>query len=64
MKPIGMSTRNLRFYCGVCAVVGGAVGFILYRSGVPVAGTMLIAAAAAVALALILWAIVVVTGRT
>jgi hypothetical protein len=44
--------------------VGAGVGFILYRAGVPVAGTMLIAAAAAVALALILWAIVMVTGRS
>jgi len=43
--------------------MGAGVGFILHRVGVPVAGTMLIAAAAAVALALSLWAIVMVTGR-
>jgi hypothetical protein len=64
MKPEGMSTGRATFYAGVCVVVGAGVGFILYRAGVPVAGTMLIAAAAAVALALILWAIVMVTGRS
>jgi hypothetical protein len=64
MKPHGISAGRAGFYAAVCAVVGAGVGFILYRAGVPVAGTMLIAAAAAVALALILWAIVMVTGRS
>jgi hypothetical protein len=64
MKPEGMSAGRAGFYAGVCVVVGAGVGFILHRSGVPVAGTVLTGAAAALALGLIIAVVVVITGRS